>query len=253
MTLDLLHNPEHPQNLGYARGLILLPNLLDESLSHEFFLPISVASAVRSLQGILAESEKSARRYLRRFLSHDEMVAIPIRLLNEHTKTDELAGLMEPILRGERWGILSDAGLPCLADPGAEIVWMAREHGIEVTALVGPSSIVLSLQLSGFSSQRFAFHGYLPREIPALQAALRDLEKRSRQEVATQIFIEAPYRSAKLLDTILGTLGSTTRLCVAASLTTPEQRVISQTILQWKAGKASMNLAKEPAVFLIHV
>ena len=231
--------------------LILLPNLLDESLSHEFFLPASVATVVRELQGLLVESEKSARRYLRRFISHDEMAKIPLRLLNEHTKSDELKELMEPLIRGETWGILSDAGLPCLADPGADIVALAKENGIEVQALIGPSSIVLSLQLSGFSSQKFGFNGYLPREIPALQAALRDLEKRSRQEGSTQLFIEAPYRSAKLLDAMLEVLAPTTRLCVAASLTTPEQRVVSQTVAQWKAKKGSLTLGKEPAVFLI--
>jgi len=232
-------------------GLILLPNLLDESLSHELFLPASVPLAVQSLQGIFAESEKAARRYLRRFLSHDEMVAVPIQLLNEHTKSSELIDLIQPVLRGETWGVLSDAGLPCLADPGAEIVWLARERGVPVEALVGPSSIVLSLQLSGFSSQRFAFHGYLPREMDLLQSKLKDLETRSQKEMATQLFIEAPYRSAKLLDALLATLKPTTRLCVAASLTSSEQKIVSQSVADWKAGKAKMPLGKEPAVFLI--
>ncbi len=230
--------------------LILLPNLLEESLSHEFFLPISVGQAVRSLQGIIAESEKSARRFVRRFLSHDEMAALPIRLLNEHTQTSEFSILIEPLQRGETWGILSDAGLPCLADPGADIVALAKQQGIEIEALVGPCSLVLSLQLSGLPSQKFAFHGYLPREMSDLQLQLKELEKRSRAEGATQLFIEAPYRSAKLLETLLGTLQPTTRLCVAASLTTPEQRVVTQTIANWKSGKASLHLGKEPAVFL---
>jgi 16S rRNA (cytidine1402-2'-O)-methyltransferase len=231
--------------------LLLLPNLLEESVPHELFLPASVPAAVRRLQGLFAESEKGARRYLRRFLSHEEMQRVSLRLLNEHTKESELKELMEPVLRGEVWGILSDAGLPCLADPGAEIVWLAKQWGIAVEALVGPSSIVMSLQLSGFTSQRFAFHGYLPKEASALQQTLKDLEKRSERERATEIFIEAPYRSAKLLSLLLETLKSTTRLCVAASLTTPEQKVVSQTVADWKAGKRAMVLGKEPAVFLI--
>ena len=231
--------------------LILLPNLLEESLSHQFFLPANVAIAVSSLQGLLVESEKSARKYLRRFISHEAMAQIPLRLLNEHTKLEELQELIEPLLRGETWGILSDAGLPCLADPGAEIVALARERGIEVQALVGPSSIVLSLQLSGLPSQKFAFHGYLPREISALQVTLKELEKRSHAEGVTQLFIEAPYRSAKLLDALVEVLAPSTRLCMAASLTTPEQRVVSQPIAQWKAKKGSLLLGKEPAVFLI--
>lgn len=231
-------------------ALVLLPNLLDESLSHELFLPPSVGESVKTLQGLFVESEKSARRYLRRFLSHDEMAAMPLRLLNEHTKPSERETLIEPLLRGEKWGLLSDAGLPCLADPGAELVALAQKHKIPVEALIGPSSIVLGLQLSGLASQRFAFHGYLPRELPALQTSLKELEKRSRKEEATQLFIEAPYRSAKLLEALLGTLDGTTQLCVAASLTTPEQRVVTQTIADWKAGKRPLVLTKEPVVFL---
>jgi 16S rRNA (cytidine1402-2'-O)-methyltransferase len=179
------------------------------------------------------------------------MVRVPIRLLNEHTKSSELMELIQPVLNGETWGVLSDAGLPCLADPGAEIVWLARERGVQVEALVGPSSIVLSLQLSGFSSQRFAFHGYLPREMDFLQAKLKELEMRSNKEISTQLFIEAPYRSAKLLEALLSTLKPTTRLCVAASLTTLEQKIVSQSVADWKAGKAKMALGKEPAVFLL--
>ena len=232
--------------------LILLPNLLDESLSVEFFLPASVGPAVRSLQGLFVESEKAARRYLRRFLSHDEMQQVALRLLNEHTKPEELKSLIEPLTKGERWGVLSDAGLPCLADPGAELVFHARERGVAVQALVGPSSLILGLQLSGFASQRFAFHGYLPREMPALQAAIKGLEKRSEQEMATQLFIEAPYRSEKLLDTLLETLKPTTRLCLAVSLTTAAEQVVSQPVAQWKLTRNDFVLGKDPTVFLLH-
>lgn len=229
--------------------LILLPNVLDEALPHEPFLPVSAATSVRSLQGLIAESEKAGRRYLRRFLSHDEMAAIPIRLLNEHTKESELSALLEPLKKQEKWGLVTDAGLPCLADPGAELVYLARSQGIRVEAIVGPSSIVLALQLSGLPSQRFAFHGYLPREAPALEQAIRELEKRSQKESATQVFIEAPYRSAKLLDALIASLQPTTRLCVAASLTTAQERVVLQTIAQWKQKK--LELGKEPVVFLV--
>lgn len=223
--------------------LLLLPNLLDESLSIEPFLPVSVAAAVASTQGLIAESEKMARRYLRRFLSHDEMAKRPLRLLNEHTK--ELIELLEPMERGETWGLISDAGLPCIADPGADLVWLAHERHVAVETFVGPSSIVMALQLSGFGGQQFAFHGYLPREGPDLEQKLRHLEK----QTGTQIWIEAPYRSAKMLETLKRLLQPSTKLCVAVNLTLPTQRVVSQPIAHWRA--RSFPLEKEPAVFLI--
>ena len=112
--------------------LLLLPNLLDETSSHDRFLPSSVGPAVTTLNGLIAESEKSARRYLRRFVSHDQMAKTPLRLLNEHTKKDELETLLEPMRRGEIWGLISDAGLPCVADPGSDLVFLANMSGIDI-------------------------------------------------------------------------------------------------------------------------
>lgn len=229
--------------------LILLPNLLEESLPHETQLAPAVSTAVRSIEGLVAESEKTARRYLRRFLSHEEMNKIPLRLLNEHTREAELKELIAPLIAGKWWGLLTDAGLPCLADPGAELVWLARQHNIAVEALPGPSSLILALQLSGLISQRFAFNGYLPRESPALEQAIQALEKRSREENSTQLFIEAPYRSQKMLELLLSILHPATKLCVAASLTTPAERVLSLPVAKFR--QANLTLGKEPAVFLI--
>lgn len=154
--------------------LFLLPNLLDESLPIEPFFPLSVREAVCSIQGLIAESDKMARRYLRKFLSHDDMAKMPLAILNEHTK--ELHELLKPIERGEVWGLISDAGLPCIADPGADLVWLAHQKNLSVSTFVGPSSIVIALQLSGFGGQLFSFHGYLPRELPDLEAKVRELE-----------------------------------------------------------------------------
>lgn len=223
--------------------LYLLPNLLEETLPIEPFLPISVGEAVRKIQGLIAESEKMARRYLRRFLSHDEMAKMPLALLNEHSK--DAMPLLEPMKRGEVWGLISDAGLPCLADPGADLVWLAHQNGIHVETFVGPSSIVMALQLSGFGGQQFAFHGYLPREALDLEKKIRDLEK----QPITHIWIEAPYRSAKMLDLLKQVLKPTTRLCLAANLTTSNQKVVSQTIAKWR--EKSFLLEKEPVVFLL--
>lgn len=223
--------------------LYLLPNLLDETLPAEPFLPISVNRAVASIQGLIAESEKMARRYLRRFLSHEEMARMPLAVLNEHTQT--LSDLIKPLESGQTWGLISDAGLPCIADPGADLVWLAHQKGIAVETFVGPSSLIMALQLSGFSGQHFSFHGYLPREPDELETSLRALEKKE----GTKIWIEAPYRSAKMLEHLKRVLQPTTKLCVAVQLTTPTQRVVSQTVSKWK--NIPFPLEKEPAVFLI--
>lgn len=228
--------------------LLLLPNLLDETLPVEAFLPASLGSAVSSLQGLIAESEKSGRRYLRKFVSHDQMANTPLALLNEHSQEKEIKHLLEPILQGQTWGLISDAGLPCVADPGSSLVALAQENGIEVQTFAGPCSIIMALQLSGFSGQNFAFHGYLPKETETLRSKVLDLEKKALQ--GTQIWIEAPYRSMKMLEFLKETLLPETRLCVAAQLTLPGQRVVSLKVSQWRS--FSWELQKEPAVFLIY-
>ena len=230
-----------------AGKLILLPNVLEESLPADPFLPASIAANIGQLDGLIAESEKSARRYLRRFLSHEKMASLPLRLLNEHTAPKEIEALLKPVIEGQTWGVVSDAGLPCIADPGAELVAAARRSNIDIEAIAGPCSLILALQLSGFSGQRFCFHGYLPRDAEELEKKIKDLEKRAKEE--TQIWIEAPYRSAKMLDALKIWLQPATRLCVAVNLTTPSQRVASHPIHQWKS--LPFEIGKEPAVFLI--
>lgn len=227
--------------------LLLLPNVLEEELPSDPYLPSSVAHAVHALQGLIAESEKAARRYLRRFVSHEHMARLPLKTLNEHTDRKELSSLLEPIERGEVWGLISDAGLPCVADPGADLVWLAHEKQLCVETFVGPSSILMALQLSGFNGQRFCFHGYLPREVSDLEAKLKELEKKGKVE--TQIWIEAPYRSAKMLEAMKRILLPATCVCVALNLTTNRQKVISQSIAKWK--KDPLSIEKEPAVFLL--
>lgn len=227
--------------------LLLLPNLLDETLSVDPFLPISVGQAVLGLDGLIAESEKSARRYLRRFVSHEQMAGTPLRLLNEHTPKYEIEGLLEPVEKGETWGLISDAGLPCIADPGSDLVYLAHTKGLDVETFVGPCSIVMALQLSGFSGQNFAFHGYLPRESAEQVVRLKELEKQAG--TATQIWIEAPYRSAKMVEQLKEVLHPSTLLCVASQLTLPSQRVSTKVISAWKNFAWSMQ--KEPAIFLI--
>lgn len=229
--------------------LFLLPNLLSEDLPYEPFLPISVKEAVQSIHGLIAESEKGGRRYLRRFLSHEQMSSIPIKLLNEHTPPSELDSLIAPLKRGEKWGLISDAGIPCLADPGADLVFRARKNEISVIAFPGPSAPILALQLSGLKGQNFAFHGYLPREPAALQHALKTLEKRSREEKVTQIWIEAPYRSAKIATIAFEVLKPATLFSISLNLTLSNQRTSTKRIEQWR--KINFPIEKEPAVFLM--
>jgi 16S rRNA (cytidine1402-2'-O)-methyltransferase len=221
------------------KKLILLPNLLDSTLKTDDFLPANLKEKIKTLNGLIAESEKSARAYLRRFLSHEEVNSFKVVLLNEHTQTiNDFINLPE-----ETWGIISDAGLPCLADPGSNLVELCYKHNIQVEAVSGPSSLFLALMLSGFSGQHFCFHGYLPREDYELEQKIRLLEK----SFGTQIFIEAPYRNEKLLQKLLAALKKDTRLCVAIDLTLPSQMVISKKVSEWKM----LSFNKRPAVFLI--
>lgn len=230
--------------------LYLLPNVLEESQNHHDFLPQAVDRAVSHIDGLIAESEKGARAFLKRFSFKEgkSFRDIPICLLNEHSKPDEVKTLLKPLLKGETWGLISDCGLPCFADPGSALVDLANHAGVPVEAFVGPSSLILALLLSGFSAQSFSFHGYLPQDKQALAVALKSLEESARK--ATQLFIEAPYRNDKLLAILLETLKPKTRLCVAIDLTMPTQEVYTASIEEWKK-RSGFTIGKRPAIFII--
>lgn len=232
-------------------ALLLLPNLLGEMAHHQLFLPTSVDRAVESLDGLIAESEMGGRRYLSRFKHEKKTHEIPIALLNEHTKPKEIDFLLEPIRKGERWGVVSDAGLPCIADPGAMLVRRARQTGILIQAFSGPSAIYLSLMLSGLSGQKFYFHGYLQKELSPLKTEIKRLERSSRQEQVTHICIETPYRNQTLLETFLETLDDATFLACAWELTLPTQGILSQPVSIWKKSPLP-ELKKKNAIFLFH-
>ena len=216
--------------------LKLLPNLLADGVLPEEVFPRGAMDAARTLDGLIAESEKGARRYLKQ-------VNIPVQLLNEHTQ--DVTPLLAPLLRGETWGLISDAGLPCLADPGSRLVLSAHELGIPVMAHVGPSSLVLALMLSGLPAQNFHFHGYLERKELLLRRQLKEMERQS----ATHLFIEAPYRNQKLLGELLGTLADGTWLSIACDLTAPTQVVLTRPVRLWKKGPLPC-VHKRPVVFL---
>ena len=212
------------------KTLHLLPNLLHEDSSWRFDPP--------PLDALIAESEKGGRQFQKKFFGH---ISLPIYLLNEHTQdVHPLLSLSE-----DNIGLISDAGLPCLADPGSQLVSLARKNNIPIHAYPGPSSIFLSLMLSGLPAQRFTFHGYLERDVPALEKQLASLPPRH-----THIFIETPYRNQKLLTHILKIRKPKDLLCIAADLMGPSQTVISQPISDWKSLPA---LQKQPAIFLLYL
>lgn len=233
-------------------ALLLLPNLLGDHRHTDPYLPASVSKAVASLDGLIAESLNEGRRYLSRFSTEKPAAEIPIALFNEHTPDQDIDFLLEPIEKGERWGIVSDAGLPCIADPGSKLVWRARQKGLAVQAFVGPSSIFMALMLSGLPGQRFSFHGYLDREPTKRKEQIKQLGQQSKQQDATQIFMEAPYRNKHMFDALLEQLPPQAQLCVAWDLTLVSQGVVSQTVANWKKGTPP-NLEKKPAIFLVYI
>lgn len=230
-------------------ALLLLPNLLGETSHHEPFLPNSIDKAVESLDGLIAESETGGRRYLKRFKTQKPAESIPIALFNKKTSDQDLDFLLEPIIKnGERWGLISDAGLPCIADPGSSLVYRARQRGVTVQAFVGPSSILIALMLSGLNGQQFTFNGYLDREEALREEDIIKLEKEAK--FRTQIFMEAPHRNRHMLESLLKNLKDQTLLCVAWDLTLPTQGILTQPVALWKKSPLP-NIDKKPTIFLI--
>lgn len=197
------------------------------------------------------EELRTARRFLKKAGYPHAIDDTEFHLLNEHTTHGEIGGYLDAIDRGENVGLLSEAGLPCVADPGAMIVRVAQRRGIEVVPLVGPSSLMLALMASGLNGQSFAFNGYLPVERNQRAGAIRRLEERALREHQTQIFIEAPYRNNQLLEALCTVLQPNTSICVACDLTLPTQQIHTLTAKQWQKERAKVNLHKRNTVFLL--
>jgi len=216
--------------------LYLLPNLLDETQDHKKFLPQSVEEAVFDIEGLIAEDEKNARKFLKRFAFSRSRTFrdIPIRLLNEHSKKEDIEDLLSTLKQGNTWGLISDCGLPCIADPGASLVFLANKHKIAVKTLPGPSSVIMALQLSGLYSQQFTFAGYLPKEQSSLEAYIKTMEKEIFDKGMVYVFIEAPYRNDKLLKQLMSSLKDQVVLCAAVDLTMETQEVFTMQISRWK-------------------
>ena len=228
--------------------LYLIPTTLGDS-AIEKVLPAEIMEVVQGLKYFVVENTRTARRHLKKMVPEIVIDDLDFKELNEHTQRLELELLLEPIIQGFDVGILSEAGCPGVADPGADLVKIAHEKGISVVPLVGPSSILLSLMASGMNGQNFAFVGYIPVKPAERAAAIRDLERNSGRDHQTQIFIEAPYRNTKLLEDLLAVCNSQTRLCIAVDLTLHSEFVVTKTIANWK--KAVPDINKRPAIFLL--
>lgn len=204
---------------------------------------------IASLKYFIVEDIRSARRFLSSLKADMIIDDLRFETLNEHTQLAETESLIAPLLEGVDAGVISEAGVPGVADPGAEIVAVAHRCGVEVVPLVGPSSIILALMASGLNGQSFAFNGYLPVKPQERVRAIKHFERRARTENQSQIFIEAPYRNDKLLADILTACSPDTKLCIAADILQPDQFVKTMTVGQWK--KSTPAIGKRPAIFII--
>lgn len=228
--------------------LYLIPTTLGETEPLEV-LPISIKRAIENIDHYVVENEKSARRFIKKISPRKSQPNLKLFLLNKYTEEAAIPTFLDPCLHGEDIGILSEAGAPGIADPGAAVVKIAHEKNIQVVPLVGPSSIFLALMASGLNGQNFAFNGYLPIDSGDRKTALKRLEKLSIDNQQSQIFIETPYRNDKLLAEIIRTLSLRTSLCIACDITLPTEYIETKTLKEWKS--TPVDLHKRPAIFII--
>lgn len=213
-------------------------------------LPAEVIHLAQRLDTFVVESEKTARHFLSTIKTNKPVRELQLLTLNEHSNDKELPELLKPLLAGNDVGLMSEAGCPGIADPGAKLAELAHRKGIKVVPLVGPSSILLSLMASGFNGQRFTFLGYIPTDKAARIQRLKEIEKQSLKHHETQIFIETPYRNQHLLEDILQHLNDKTRVCVACNISLSDELIVSKTVAEWKKSPLP-DLHKKPTVFLL--
>lgn len=230
-------------------ALYLLPVTLGDT-PVEQVLPAYNKEIILGIKHFIVEDVRSARRFLKKVeasINIDELTFYP---LNKHTSPDDLSGYLKPLQEGHSMGVISEAGCPAVADPGADVVAIAQRKSLKVVPLVGPSSIILSVMGSGFNGQSFAFHGYLPIEAADRIKRLKELEGRIYSENQTQLFIETPYRNNKMMEDIVKTCRPQTKLCIAANITCEGEYIHTKTIREWKGHLP--DLTKVPCIFLIY-
>ncbi|MYM88983.1 SAM-dependent methyltransferase [Rugamonas sp. FT82W] len=234
--------------------LFLIPNTLGETEALSSVLPEQVQRITSQLDYFVAENAKTARAFLKLVNANHPLAKplqeIAISELNVNTPAAALAGLLAPLLAGRDGGLVSEAGVPAVADPGADLVRLAHQHNIPVRPLVGPSSLLLAVMASGLNGQSFAFNGYLPTDAAQRATRIKELEQRSRKEKQTQLFIETPYRNAAMLEALVAACAPGTLLCVATDLSLPSETIRTMSAAQWKSAKAP-DFHKKPTVFLL--
>lgn len=212
-------------------------------------IPPAIPGSVKRIRVYIVENLRSARRYLKSLDRSIDIDGLIFHELNEHTPPEDIPGFLSEVVNGSDAGVITEAGVPGVADPGAQVVRIAHEKGIRVVPLTGPSSILLSLMASGLNGQQFTFHGYLPVKRPDRIRRLKELEQAARRRNETQIFIEAPYRNDAVAADILEHCDQTTKLCIAADITMETEFIRTRSISQWK--KQLPSLHKRPVIFLI--
>jgi 16S rRNA (cytidine1402-2'-O)-methyltransferase len=230
--------------------IYLIPTTLGGLDELEKVLPDYNTKIVHQLDEFIVEQLRTARRFLSKINHPMPIDQLKFHELNKHTHSNEISEYLNAVIQGKSIGLLSEAGTPCVADPGAAIVQMAHEKGIEVVPLVGPNSIILALMASGFNGQHFTFHGYLPVDKQALQKKIRDIESTSRSLKQTQIFIETPYRNNQLLAKLIEVCRPDTKVCIATNLTMESEYIKTRNVREWK--KETVDLHKKPTVFLLY-
>ena len=230
--------------------LYLIPTTLGDTPWQDV-MPQSNAQVITSLKYFIVEEIRTARRFLKKVDKSIDIDSLTFYTLNRHTKPEEITSFLAPMAKGESVGVISEAGCPAIADPGADVVAIAQQKGYDVMPLVGPSSILLSLMGSGFNGQSFAFLGYLPIDASDRAKQLKRMEQRIYGEHQTQIFIETPYRNMKLVADVLQHCQAHTKLCIACDLTLPTQYIKTLTVAEWKKRTLPV-LEKRPTIFLLY-
>lgn len=229
--------------------IYLIPTTLGDNEPLEV-LPISVKKIIEQIDTYIVENEKTARRFIKRISASKVQAKLEMFHLNKFTDIGSLPNFIEPCLKGIHVGLLSEAGCPGVADPGADIVKLAHEKDIEVVPLVGPSSILMAMMSSGMNGQRFSFNGYLPIDKGERKTEIKRLERLSFDHNQSQIFIETPYRNNKMLEDLCAVLHSNTKICVACDITLPTEYIKTYTANDWS--KKKVDLHKRPTIFIIH-
>ena len=235
--------------IQFLGKLYLIPTTLGE-MQPEDVLPQTIKRSIDFIDHYIVENEKTARRFIKSVQPEKKQSELKLSLLNKHTEESDYLKMMEPLLNGMNVGLMSEAGCPGVADPGAVIVKIAHERGIQVVPLVGPSSILLAIMASGMNGQSFAFNGYLPIDASEKRNAIKQFERLSQEKNQSQLFIETPYRNNKLVDDLIQILNPQSHLCIACDITLPTEFIKTKTVNEWKKNK--VDLHKRPCIFIIH-